>query len=319
MNWGGVLAGALGGGAAATASVADDRIQMRNREAVMRLDAELDAQRAEQVARIKQQFDREQQTYNTVGQGGQEQLQHARALEDQRTAAEVSRAQQLGPIQAEQAAARETQVRTAAAEAARKAQADLGKDPAALAGIEAEARAKRDPNSNAASVASAAAARADTARQQGIQTLLDQAAQLRAEGRDEEADRIVRIAETKAGKASGKSYSDVVSAARTYADIAKQKQAILNDPAASADLTPQEKAELISEIRALQSKTDALLSGVAEKRGVPSKSEPEAPKDKPKIDLSQFERGAARPAPAPRAAPRTPSREIPEDLTPYLQ
>lgn len=225
----GLVAGAMGGGAQAVGQIADGQIQKQTRMDLAQFESQLQMDRAAQLARLQQTMAREDQTYNTVGQGGQEKLEFGK-----KTAA-------------------------AASEAEREGLKALGTDKAALAGISAKARAGHIES--ASSAASAEATRADTKRKGEINKLLDDAANAEARGDTEGAERLRRQADTKRGAVAGKSYSDVVGAARV---LEAQADALL-DPMKGGD--PQDPAK-VAKAQQLRERAAEMAEGLASKRGL---------------------------------------------------
>jgi len=105
---GGILAGALAGGAKAGEQIADNAIQERTKTRQMELENKLQMERQAQVERLRQSIGREDKLWSTTGEGGKAQLEHTKQLEGVKTDAEVDRETRLGPVKAQNKAA-ETQ------------------------------------------------------------------------------------------------------------------------------------------------------------------------------------------------------------------
>lgn len=232
---GGLIAGAMSGGANAVGQIADTQIQKQTRMDLSSFESQLQMDRAAQLARLQQTMAREDQTYNTTGQGATEKIEFSR-----KSAAATSEAEREG-LKA------------------------LGNDKGALAGISAKARAGHIES--ASSTASAAATEADTKRKGEINKLLDQAADAEARGDTEAAEKLRRQADTKRGTVAGKSYSDVVGAAK----ILQQEAADLLDPMKGGD--PQDPAK-IARAQQLRERAAELAEGLASKRGVSGAGNP---------------------------------------------
>lgn len=95
---GGILAGALSGGAQAADQLATDQIKQNQDAARAKLESELAVERERQVARLREQIRREGNAYDTVGEGGQNKLKYKELETDLATRQEVWRRQQIDPI-----------------------------------------------------------------------------------------------------------------------------------------------------------------------------------------------------------------------------
>lgn len=226
---GGLIAGALAGGANAVGQLADNQIQKQTRMELSKYESDLATDRATAVARLQQTIGREDALYNTTGEGGQAKLKFEGQAADERAAA------------------------------GRRASAALGQDKAALAGMSAEARAKHIDGVSA--VAAAEASRYELTRKKGIDKILDEAEGAVARGDEEGAEKARRRAETKKGAAPGKTYADVVGAAKV---LAAEADALL-DPTKGGD--PQDP-EKVARANQLRDRAAELAEGLASKRGL---------------------------------------------------
>lgn len=95
---GGILAGAMKGGAQAGMEIADAELAQRRKAEMMQLEQQLAIERADAIARRQQAIAREDQTYNTTGQGGQEKLAFKKKEGEVETDAEVAKRQKLDPL-----------------------------------------------------------------------------------------------------------------------------------------------------------------------------------------------------------------------------
>lgn len=233
----GMIAGAMGGGAQAVGQIADNQIQKQTRMDLSTFESQLQADRAAQLARLQQTMSREDQTYNTTGPGADEKLKFA----------------------GKQSAAQ--------AEAERAAAGAYARDPNARAGIRAKAQDQHIDGIGA--VASAEESRYGVTRKKAVDALLDDAARLESTGDAEGAEKKRREADTKRGTVAGKSYSDVVGAAK----VLQQQAADLLDPMKGGDPSDPVK---VARAQQLSERAAELAEGLASKRGVGGKSKPGA-------------------------------------------
>ena len=225
----GLIAGALGGGANAVNQIADTQIAQQSKMALSKYESDLAVERQTAVQRLQQTIGREDALWGTTGEGGQAKVKLAGQEADERAAAE------------------------------RRAGAAAGQDKDYLAGVRAKAQAGHVEG--AAGAASAEATKADTKRKGEINALLDQAAEAEGRGDTEAAEKLRRQADTKRGTVAGKSYSDVVGAAK----VLQQQASDLLDPMKGGDPTDPAK---VARARELNERAAELAEGLASKRGV---------------------------------------------------
>jgi hypothetical protein len=107
---GGILAGALSGGAQAGGQIADTEIKQRNDTAMRELESKLAVEREAQVARLRESIRREGVIYDTTGEGGQAKLKYGRQEGQQKNELEVEGEKQMGPVRAANEAAKTREV-----------------------------------------------------------------------------------------------------------------------------------------------------------------------------------------------------------------
>lgn len=83
MNWGGIVAGGIGGGAAQAVDVAREGLQTDRRVDAARILSQIEEQKQMRLAEFAQNMARQQQTYNTSGAGGDELLAFSRRQGEQ--------------------------------------------------------------------------------------------------------------------------------------------------------------------------------------------------------------------------------------------
>ncbi len=103
---GGILAGALSGGAQAGGQIADTEIKQRNDAAMRELESKLAVEREAQVARIRENMRRESHLWDKKGPGAEATLEYGRKEGQQKNELAVEGARQLAPVQADAAAQR---------------------------------------------------------------------------------------------------------------------------------------------------------------------------------------------------------------------
>lgn len=256
MALGGIIAGALSGGAQAVGQVADTQIQTNQRKDLATFESQLQMERQTALARLQQSIGREDTLYNTTGEGGKA-----------KTAYEVDRTRQVGDVETEQLGKREGVIGAARGEAERKNLAAYATDGAARAGVRAKTS---DQESNSAKTATAVAA-FELEQKRAVMDLRKQAARLRAGGNEDAAAQTEAMIATLTGATQSKTYGDVVKAAEVYSKMASDQAAILADPVKSATLTDAQRDQMTQNIQRYQQAADQILSGATEKRGVSAK------------------------------------------------
>ena len=142
MGLGGIIAGALGGGAQAVGQIADQQIDTNKRKDLAQHQADIDIAKSEAIARTSESIRREGNMYDTIGEGG-----------DAKRKADVLRTQEVGAAQTgvdvdREAALAPGKVKTegllldARAEAERKATIARGSDKGYLSAERALAATK---------------------------------------------------------------------------------------------------------------------------------------------------------------------------------
>lgn len=251
--WGGILAGAMGGGAKAAVDIADGELAQRRKTELMQLEQQLAIERAEAIARRQQTIDRENQTYNTTGQGGAEKLDFKKRESAVETEAEVAKRRAVDPLDVAKAGDMEGARQTAATNATKA----RGADKDYLRARQAETDAGESTSTKSSRAESTRGSRLENDEKAELTSLRKRAEEMRARGDEEGAKKIDdQIARRKTGKgANEKSYSDVVQAA-----------AQLNKLAESAEMegTP----DSASRAAALRRQAENMLTSVGEKRGV---------------------------------------------------
>lgn len=247
---GGILAGALSGGAKAGVDIADKTIEKNQKSDLMRLEQQLAIEREDQIDRLRQRRAREDQTYNTTGKGAEEKLGYKKRETAVETEGAVEREKQLGPVKAENRG----QETTAVGKAETRVLAERYNDKAYLEGKQKEADASESRSLRASRAASTEATTLSNADKREVVALRKQAEDLRARGDVAKAEELERrISGIQTGKRGGeKSYSDAVSAARE-----------LNKLADAAEMRGDE-----ARARDLRQQAEDTLTAVTEKRGV---------------------------------------------------
>ncbi len=196
---GGILAGAMKGGAQAGVEIADAELAQRRKAETMQLEQQLAIERADAIARRQQAIAREDQTYNTTGQGGQEKLSFkAREAEVDRTT-KVADRQALDPLDIDKA----DKIQRAKDAAGRDDVKAKGGDKDFLKARQADTDAGVSSSTKAVQGESARGARIDNDQKAEIANLRKRAEQMRARGDEAGAlkleDEILRRQGAKAG------------------------------------------------------------------------------------------------------------------------
>jgi hypothetical protein len=154
-TFGGIIAGALGGGANAVGQIAEGQIEKTNKVDLAKQISEIDEMKQQRLAQANETLRRSANAYDTTGEGGEQKL----AFEGKKTAQantaalEQSRAQI--PIDAERTAA----VGKATADVATASTIEQGSNPAFIKAVRALESAKESSSTRAgAALASAEAA-----------------------------------------------------------------------------------------------------------------------------------------------------------------
>lgn len=291
MNWGGIIAGALGGGAQAAGAMASDQIDKTNKLDLAKQMSDIDEARQMRVAEASQRLARttHQQT-----------LQDTEDFAQRNIANQVGRAVKIkkaeGEVELEQAGAK--------ADLETKKLIERASNQEYLKSIKAIALANRAPPS-ALEAAQAEAARFHLENEKAIL----KARQDIASGDPAKVESGKR---TLAALVLGtRSDADVVGAAKVWEGLAKAASAELE----STDfMTMKEgpekearKAEIMARVREANQSARDILSGMATNRGLVNGATPAVPANRP--PLSSFgpaqppAAGASAPGAAPGAAP----------------
>ena len=260
----GILAGAMGGGAQAAVDIADGELAQRRKTEMMQLEQQLAIERAEAIARRQQAIDRENQTYNTTGQGGAEKLAFKKREGAVDTEVEAGKREVLDKYDVKKAGDMEGARQTAATNATKA----RGGDKDYLRAKQAETDAGESTSTKSSRAESTRGSRLENDEKAELTSLRKRAEEMRARGDEEGAKKLDdQIARRKTGKgANEKSYSDVVQAAAQLNKLAE---------AAEMEGTP----ESTSRAATLRRQAEAMLTGVGEKRGVPSGASAGGPKE----------------------------------------
>lgn len=161
MNWGGIVASGIAGGATQAVDVAARGLETDRRVDAARQLADIDLQRQQRLAEFLQNMQREQQTYNTVGKGADELTGYAERVA--RQTANIARETKIADLSdlALRRAERDAKLEDAAT--LRQASIDAGKDTAFLKAQWDTMMA--DPRVKAAYTAAMASAGASAAEQ----------------------------------------------------------------------------------------------------------------------------------------------------------
>ena len=294
-DWGGIIAGAVGGGAQVVGQQANAMIEDQRKLSIAEQLAALDEARQMRVMEAQGQ----QQSKFADEQVGR---QSKAAAAERQAGFDFKVANQDAEI------GMATKAGKAASEIEKAEMISKGKDPAYLSAVQALARAQKTPES-AGSLAQAALASFEL--DQKRQLAKDQQALVDASTPEEEDAARKRIA-ARTG-ASTKSYSDMVKAADSYRLLAKAAQDQLNSPDFMT-LPPQEqdvqRARIQQDVQRYNAAAASVLDTAAGKRLGTSSLAGAAPAGGQPLDLSQFDpskrkaaEGAAR-APAAPAATR---------------
>lgn len=181
----GILAGAMGGGAQAAVDVADGELAQRRKTEMMQLEQQLAIERAEAIARRQQAIDRENQTYNTTGQGGAEKLAFKKREGAVDTEVEAGKREVLDKYDVKKAGDMEGARQTAATNATKA----RGSDKDYLRAKQAEADASESGSLKASRGESTRGARMDNDRKAEIMKLERDAEALRNRGDEAGAQR----------------------------------------------------------------------------------------------------------------------------------
>jgi hypothetical protein len=241
MNWGGIIAGALGGGAQAASNIARDQRLLDNSQTLAKFQADLDVDKAQRVADLQMAMDLKRLDTSTPNSYGSQAIGYktaeTKATEGVRTDAEVDRETKLAPIRTQSAVAQATAINEANA----NSQIKLAKNPDYMAAV----RSLKQAQESSASLAQAALARLQVSKLQGDQALLDELAKARASGNED----AVQAAQQKitdrayTGKDTAKAYAAYTSANTKLIDLETK----LNDP--TKMLEPAAVASLKQEIQ----------------------------------------------------------------------
>lgn len=243
MDWGGIIAGAIGGGAQAAQGIARDQRLLDNSQTLAKFQADLDVDKAQRVAELQQQMDLKKFDTSTPDSYGSKAIgfktAETAATEGARTTAELERETKLAPVKQQNAVAQATALATAQREAVKAG----GADPDYIASLRKQAQAQHIES--AASLKEAALAKLQISKLQGDQALLDELAKARASGSEDAVQTVQQKINDRAytGKDTAKAYSAYQSAQTKLIDLETK----LNDP--TKMLEPAAVASLKQEIQ----------------------------------------------------------------------
>lgn len=308
MDWGGIIAGALGGGAQAATDIANNQIAQNSKIDLMKEQAEIEKQKAayaDELSRKRALWDLDTgpDGYATkktaVDTAREKSLQGVRtdAAVDQATRlipVEVQREQQVGALRAENAG-KEIGARLSAETAENLKRFN---NPEYIRGLGAQARATHIES--AASIEQAALARLQRTNledTQRLQRALSDARRIEdPDARDAAVSKLQQEISDKAftGKDTGKAYSAYIAASTKLIDL----QAKIDDP--TKPISDADKARLNAEM----AETRAVMQQAAKDLGVKTPDAKSAGGPGPNVPpLDSFNKGGAKPpAPAKTAA-----------------
>ena len=277
MGLGGIIAGALSGGAGQAISVADTQIDKQKQMDLRQYEHELALERMQQQERLRLEGVRVENDPNS--EIGKARLGYQKKSDQQRveteTAGYVDRETKLQPVRTEGAKA----LKRAENEIEQENLRNYGKDPEVRKGAQAMAA---DKESTAAKV-NAAATSYELTRKKAVDTLLDAASRARAAGNEDGAKSLRQQAADMRGADPNKNFADVQQGGRTLADMAKAEEAPLNDPVQAAQMSEKEKTDRKKRATELRRLAEQMITGVAEKKAVDTGGAPAPTAGAPKV------------------------------------
>lgn len=153
-KFGGIIAGALGGGAQAVGQIAEGQIQNNQRLDLAREMSTIDEQKQLRIAQANETMRRDANAYDTTGQGGTNKLDFQARSTAQNNTADVKKASDMIPVEAERAGA----VTKATNTAATAATIENGANPAFLSAVRALESAKESSGTRASAALASAEA-----------------------------------------------------------------------------------------------------------------------------------------------------------------
>lgn len=261
MGFGGIIAGALGGGAQAAGQIADTQIAQNQKMDMARMEQQLALERMQAQERIRQSGVLAENS-GPIGEAKAAQVgRETAARVGGETTGLVSRYQQLTPLEVE----RQKQLDKGKVDTEIDATKRRGADKDYLT---AEQRLT-DAKESSATKASAAASTYKLGREKIIDQLRDQLAEQRSMGNEDAAKMIEQQISALSG-GGGKNFSDVASVMKTFENMAAAEEAPLKDPIAAAQMPEDEKKRRQENAREYRQMAATIGSDVSGKRGVNS-------------------------------------------------
>ncbi len=265
---GGIIAGALGGAGQAVGRIADDQIKQNQRVDLLRVQQEIDNQKALREQELKKDLMNFQVTgpyaearrtslaadETAVGAARSDvAVRQARNMID----VDVEEEQKLAPVKQANAVSQAKAVKTAENQIALEDTLARGSNKNYLKAL----GALNDANQSSAARASAAKTVYEMNRQKYVDNLRDVASGLMAAGDKEGAEEQLRVADMASGKAPARSFSDVAA----FAKVLEAQAAALVDPMKGGDpMNP----ENVAQATAIRQRIQELAADVSSKRGV---------------------------------------------------
>jgi hypothetical protein len=227
MAFGGIIAGAMGGGAQAVGQIAEGQIQNNQRIDLAKEQAAIDEAKQLRIAQANEQLRRSANEYDTTGAGGTQKLDYQARSTAQTNAAALDQSKAMVPVEAERAGA----VATATGEAATQTALDQGSNPAFLKAVAALESAKESSGTRAS--AALASAEAQLKGEQlrdfkDLRTEYDAVKLLQNDASLSDAEKQAKIAQhtqnidlIKLRNSSGKAGTDITAVAQNAANLIK--------------------------------------------------------------------------------------------------
>ena len=271
MGFGGIIAGALGGGAQAVGQIADTQIAQNQKMDMARMEQQLALERMQAQERIRQSGVLAENS-GPIGEAKAAQVgRETAARVKSETTGLMSRYQQLTPLEVE-----------------RQKQLDKGKvdteiDATKRRGADSDylksERALADAKESSATRASAASSNYELGRKKAVDALRDKLSEARATPGMEDQAKVLEQQISALSGGGGKNFSDVASVMKTFENMAAAEEAPLKDPIAAAQMPDDEKKRRQANAREYRQMAATIGSDVSGKRGVnanPPKGGPQA-------------------------------------------
>jgi hypothetical protein len=269
--WGGLIAGAISGGAQAAGQIADDQIKQNEREKLLRIQQEMEERRlvrADQLARERMMWEVDTSPDGYATKKTAAETAREKSVQGVRTDAAVGQARQmidvdvdrekkLAPVKRDNAVSQAAAVKKAENQVALEDTLAKGSNKDYLKAL----GALNDANQSSAARASAAKTVYEMNRQKYVDNLRDVASGLMAAGDREGAEEQLRVADMASGKTPAKSFSDVAA----FAKVLEAQAAALVVPMKGGDpMNP----ENVAQATAIRQRIQELAADVSSKRGV---------------------------------------------------